>query len=93
MNKRLLRSDKFALGTGRTCVRPECSVAGERVHKGPDSTAKEYFFGAHGEPRHHSKVLDAATYGTEGENLNELLLTTAIAAMISMGAMALFKRC
>jgi hypothetical protein len=38
-------------------------------------------------------VLDAATYGTEGENLNELLLTTAIAAMISMGAMALFKRC
>jgi hypothetical protein len=49
--------------------------------------------GAHGEPRHHSKVLDAAIYGTEGEDLNELVLTTAIAAMISMGAMALFKRC
>jgi hypothetical protein len=50
-------------------------------------------FGAHGEPRNHSKVLDAATYGTEGENLNELLPTTAIAAMISTGAMALSKRC
>jgi hypothetical protein len=35
--------------------------------------------GAHGEPRHHSKVLDAAIYGTEGEDLNELVLTTAIA--------------
>jgi hypothetical protein len=45
MNKRLLRSDKFALGTGRTCVRPECSVARERVQKGPASTAKEYFLG------------------------------------------------
>jgi hypothetical protein len=44
--------------------------------------------GADGEPRHHSKVLDAAAYGGEEENLNKLLLTTAMAAMISTGAMA-----
>ena len=88
MNKRLLGSYKFAAGNlGEPVSNRNVPSRENEFTNGPDSTAKEYFFGRRW-PRHHWKVLDAAAYGGEEENLNKLLLTTAMAAMISAGAMA-----
>jgi hypothetical protein len=89
VNKRLLGSYKFAAGNwANQCPTGMFRRARTSSRRARIRLRKNTSSGADGEPRHHSKVLDAAAYGGEEENLNKLPLTTAMAAMISTGAMA-----